>query len=155
MAKKEWIKIEDMAEILNVPTPAIYQNMWHDRIPKEAYRKISTNTMDIDKQYFIRRHEFKVKIQMRSHEQYYFLARHLSDYAIARIMSDITGRTPATWSSFIAHNLFLLQESGLKTKVFPMMWEFFRATRGLINRLFRKLGVPPKNRDLSILIERD
>ena len=85
----------------------------------------------------IRRQEFRKRIWLTNHDNYFILTENMRDYDLALILARYTGKTRANWAQFLSYRLFSLafiEKSILDYKVPDNMWEFYRATTLIIRR---------------------
>ena len=98
------------------------------------------NTLYVDEKYFIRREEFRKKVWLQCHENYYAITEHIKDANLAYILARYTGRSQDTWHTYMNQGLFSL--AGFDGTIFHYkvpykQWEFWRITTFLIRRILR------------------
>jgi hypothetical protein len=89
---------------------------------------------------------------MRNHDMYYFLSNGMSDPALARFMSKVSGGSVNGWYIFFNSEMWALPAPGiLSYKVSGQHYKFHRFARWLIQIIFKRKGIPKDKRDFKII----
>ena len=94
----------------------------------------------IDENYFLRRKEFKKRIWLENHKDYYILTEKHNQFTLAGVLSDVLGSSKRSWNSWMNDGLFSLSAvdgSIVDTKVSTRHWKFYRFCRALKNITLR------------------
>jgi hypothetical protein len=141
--------LEDFCETFNVSRNNVTTQASTGKLPQNLLvgKFINEKVLHVRK-------DFQQKIWIKSHENYYFLSKHIQDADIAYLLS-LTGQTKNFWQQFINDDLFAtLNGSITNYRVTGTMWKFYKYTCWVIQHIFKLVGIPRNKRNLSILIER-
>ena len=140
MPKRNFIPVEHFCEKYDTPIANVYTHRFQHK-PKGVFKKGRyKGDMYIDEYHFIHRKEFQRKVWLRSHDNYYEIAEHISDKHLAYILARYTGRSQASWVTFLSQELFSLaplEGTIFNYKIKEKLWEFWRVTTLLLRRIKR------------------
>ena len=91
----------------------------------------------IDEDYFLKRNNFRARMQHHAQDNYYVLTERTKQYALAKVLSTMSKRTQATWSTFMQTQLWQTRDDKytiLSTQLSPMTVEYVKLTNRLIRR---------------------
>jgi len=113
-------------------------------------------TLLVDINFFILRKELQTKVWLESHDNFYFLTRHMSASFISELLFKLDdSHSVDSWNVFLNKQLFsVLSESILAYKTEGMILKFYRYSRWLVRSLFILEKVKPQHRDISVLLDR-
>ena len=137
MRARKFIKLQTFCEKYDAVETTVRAHI--KKMPKDAVITIGNRETYIDESYFVRRREFKLRVQHESQELYYFFSEHFADLDIARVISKKLDSKydPLTINMFFKHGLFKLQEDLIVTyKIGGVLWNVWRALRWLVMRTF-------------------
>lgn len=149
------LRVDDFAYRYEVSVSNVYVKKSEGLIAPYAFSKNSGGSVYVNEDFFLRRKEFKKKVWLQSHDMYYFLTKHLSDTAVSKLLNKIDNSISyESWNTFLATALFSNSiTSILSYQVNDLAWKFYRYARWLIRAIFIKAGIPPKNRDIAIILD--
>lgn len=149
------ISVEDFGEKYEQDPNYIYVMRYNGVIPDEVLVKKSSRRSLVDESYFVRRKEFKKRIWNESHDNFYFLTKHLASFQLALLLHKVDPLVSRdTWNSFISVTLFSFgNDSIFSYKPSMLQWKFWRYSRWLIRAAFVLVDVKPINRDIDVLLE--
>ena len=149
MAKKNFLKISDFCEKWEVTENTIFVIRSQRLVNMDVFREID-NYIRIDENHFIRRLEFRKKLDNIMHDYYYFFKKHLTDSDIAELMVMGNPNTSITgWNTFLNQSLFSQRnDSILNNLIGVKKWQFFRTARKIIKMMFNKIGTTMSGKDL-------
>ena len=94
----------------------------------------------IDEEPIRRRLDFVKKVWLESHDNYYEIAEHISDYVFSKLLCRFLGGSVDIWRTFLQSGLFSIR-SGNPFVVSPTvnnkLWKFWRFSTFLIKKLNR------------------
>jgi len=97
----------------------------------------------VDEKALIRRKEFKKKIWLQNHENFYELIENgITENKLSEILAKFSPNAYLTWTTFFSSRGLLFSLSGmdssvLSNKISSMHWNFFRLSTFIIRRLKR------------------
>ncbi len=149
-----FIKIATFADKYDLTIDNVY--VQKSKVSPLAFRKSARDRTQVDETHFLRRKNFKKKVWLESHDMYYFLARHLTDVDISRLLVSVDPSVNVTtWNIFLNRTLFMTDESSIMhMKVYGLSWKFYRYARWLVRAIFKKAGVRVENRDIKVLLDK-
>jgi hypothetical protein len=126
-------------EKYNIEPSGFYMSRLNSQFPKDVCYYIDRDDiLYVDEQYFIRRKEFKKKVINFNQDFYYLLEEHMSDAAIAELITIDQDITKTSAQVFLNTRLWRLDtETILSTKVSKINWAMYRIGHWFLNRINR------------------
>jgi len=154
------LRINDFCCKYDVNVTSINTNVSNNRngiIAKSIIKGSKRGERLIDEEPIKRRLKFVKKIWLESHDNYYKISEHLSDYKFSKLLYKFLGGSRQGWNEFLKSGLWSLR-SGHPFVVNPvvngMLWKFWRFSTLLIKKLCR-LQTKKENRVYKRLPNRD
>lgn len=150
--------VADFAEKYELSVRSIYIRRHVGTMGKNLFKE-KDNLLCVDEKAILKRTAFRRKVWLESHERFYFLTKHLSTLELctllAKIEGDATRQKIYQWNTWIAVDLFSIQDNSIVNyRVNDKAWKFYRYTGWIIQMLFRTAKIPTNKRKLDKLIER-
>ena len=138
----KWIKAIDFAEKHGFSVAIIYTDKHNGKIPESAFSINNDGHYLIDENFFIRRLDFRRRLWLESHDNFYFLTKYISPWELAKILNRVDpSYSVDSWNVFMASRLFAtLPTSVTIFKTPTSLYNFYRYTRWIIRGLFIKYG---------------
>jgi hypothetical protein len=157
MKKRNFISTGTFYEKYSISANTFFCHRINNKVDDRAFKKEHNQIKYIDENYFLRRLEFKNKIQLIIESYYFVLERYFNESSIAHLLHIVDGSTSeCNYRAFLQKNLFALSEQSLTdTKITKQKWKFFRIVRGFLRRAFNKVGRTFRGKDLNVLLYRD
>ncbi len=136
MKKQNWISFADFEHKYDLKEDSLHAFRAMNKKHTIAFRKKGKSNQ-VDEVYFLRRHEFKKKVQLRAQDVYYLISEHFSDADIARFLSETFGGTYSSYQVYLSSNLFSasigtilsIEVPKRNLKLFRFWWQIERRIR--------------------------
>ncbi len=136
MKKQNWINFSDFENKYNLKENSLNVFRTTNKKHAIAFRK-KGKTSQADEFYFLRRYEFKKRVQFCAQDVYYLVSEHFSDADIARFLSKTFGGTHESYQTYFSFNLFSrstdtilsIQIPQTHLKLFKFWWQIERRIR--------------------------
>lgn len=140
------MRVLDFAQKYGVSEETIWVNKSTGRIPKEVFYKPINDSQHIDESYFLRRKNFKRKIQLQNQELYYWAIESIQFAKIAKAISSLYGCHVGSVVTYVNGNLFYIDDTSImSTKVPDIAWMFNKYMRMLFRDIKRLAKVKQAN----------
>jgi len=157
MAKKRnFLKISDFCEKWEVTENTVFVMKSHNDIDTNVIREID-KYLRIDENHYIKRLEFRKKIDNIAHDYYYFLRKVFCDSEISELMMIENPDTKITqWNTFFNSALFAQRNDTIfNNTIGSKKWQFYRTAKRIIQRLFNLIGITMSGKDLLKIYDVD
>ena len=136
------ISLPDFAEKYNVGIGIVYTDRHKGKLPESIFYKSSNRKHFIDESFFIRRLDFRKRLWLEAHDNFYFLTKHSSLTDIAKILNRIdSSQSVNCWITYMSSALFASLPTSITVfKTTELLYKFYRYTRWIIRGLFIKYG---------------
>jgi len=149
ITNKGYIHVVDFCKEFNYPRNAIYIKFAekHPLVHKNG------NNIYVDYNGIIKRHEFRKKVWLQSHDAYFELMEHFgSENKFAIWLAKYSDFSKGSWVTFLAIDLFAeMNDDMFGYKIPKRLWFFWRATRIVLryrNRRIKRIYKRLSNRDM-------
>lgn len=138
----KWIKAIDFAEKHGFSVAIIYTDKHNGKIPESAFSLNNDGHYLIDESFFSRRLDFRKRVWLEAHDNYYFLTKHSTLTDIAKILNRIDpSQSVNCWVAYMSSALFASLPTSITVfKTTELLYKFYRYTRWIIRGLFIKYG---------------
>ena len=144
-----WVTMAWFEEYYNVKHGHVLGNINKGLLPRSVTKTIG-KVLHVNKGYFIKRKNFRLKIWNENHQLYYFMMTSMDQMDIARLLGELGGAGHTAWDAFMRYSLFAPDTLNLVScRVTEQQWIFNRHIKAIIRQAFRARNIPIKNRDLN------
>ena len=137
MQRSKFVKVEDFAKEFDLSRNLIDVSRHNDKMPKHTFKTGERGETLIDKNYYVRRKNFQLKIINRCHDMYYELSEDFCDNELSKLMYILNGdkKTISGWSTFISNNLFMLPPREVHlNRIRESVWLFYNTMKCFLPR---------------------
>jgi hypothetical protein len=153
----KFISVIDFIEKYDLNISSIYVQKGKKIIPESVFKKISERKLLVDESFFTRRLDFRRRLWLESHNNYFFLTKHITAWKLAKILNRVDSSLSVdSWNVFMSSRLFATLPTSITSfRTTEVLYKFYRYTRWIIRGLFIKYGryVPDRKKIIARVLD--
>ena len=147
------LTIDDFCKIYNVDKNNLYVSRSQGSLPGSIFYKSNFHNINyIHETFFLRREEFKRKVNQFNHSMFYLLTEYYSASNIAKNAALHTEGEESTLLIYLVDTMWCIDnKSMLNYKLSKTQWYLYRYNKWVANKLSKKFG---KKFDLEKILDK-